>query len=153
MIPRVGVSVDTQPHGSGGFVSNATATVLAVQNTYYPVAGTFVENGSPHEFTISAAGLLTYTGAIARHVHIVSNFDFSSSTNNQTIQFKWFLNGEEQGIPVSRKAAVGADVGAVSVHGDAVMSTGDTLQLRVRNQTSAANITVGDCYLFAMGMV
>lgn len=153
MVPRVGVVLDTQPHGGGGYVDNAVVTTIAVQDTFYVIAGTFVPSASLLDFTMSATGLLTYTGANTRHVHIASNFDFTSGTNNQIIQFKWFFNGSARGIPVSRKAAIGADVGAVAVHDDVMMSTGDTLQLRVRNRTSAADITVGNIYLFIMGMV
>ena len=143
---------DTQPHGGGGMADNAVVTTVAVQDDFYVIAGTMVE-GETKDFTFSAAGILTYTGPLSRHVHIVSNFDFTCASNNQIIQFKWFLNDQEQGIPVSRKAAVGGDVGAVSVHDDAEMSTGDTLQLRVRNRSGTANITVANLYLFAMGMV
>lgn len=147
------VMVDTQPHGGGGYANNAVETAIAVQDTFYVIAGTFVASPSLHEFTINAAGLLTYTGLLTRHVHIASNFDFTSAANNQEIQFKWFLNGTEHSFAVTRKAATGADVGAVAVHDDAQMSTGDTLQLRVRNRTSTANMTCGNVYLFAMGMV
>ncbi len=146
------VTNDTQPHGGGGYADNAAETSIAVQDTFYVIAGTFVA-GALNDFTINAAGLLTYTGAISRHVHIVSNFDFTCPSNNQIIQWKWFLKGVEYGQPVSRKAAVGPDVGAVSVHADATMATGDTLQLRVRNRTSTANVIVGNAYIFAMGMV
>ncbi len=152
MVPPVGVAVDSQPHGGGGFSDNATVTTITVQDDFYVMAGTFVA-GSLTDFTISAAGLITYTGLRTRHVHIVSNFDFTCPTNNQIIQWKWFLKGVEHGQPVSRKAAIGPDVGAVSVHADAEMSTGDTLQLRIRNRSGTANVTVANAYVFAMGMV
>ncbi len=132
---------------------NAAATTIVGQDDWEIIAGVFVAGASALDFTMSAGGLLTYTGPLTRHVHIVSNFDFTCVGANKVIQFKWFLNGSEHGYGVSRKGAAAGDVGAVSVHDDAEMSTGDTLQLRVRNRDSADNITVGNAYLFAMGMV
>lgn len=72
--------VDTQissavasSYGEMGFVQNATNTVIALANTPVAVAGTFVA-GLLNNFTVSAAGVLTYTGTATINVRVSSSW-------------------------------------------------------------------------------
>lgn len=140
------------PFGSIGFAGNATETTISVSGTFYVVAGTYVAGGSPRGFTESTGGVLTYTAAPDRHSHIVSNLDMTAASSNQEVSFQWHKNGSPIGYPVTRKVGTGTDVGALSVHADAMLSTNDYLDLRVTNLTTASNVTVGNCYCYIMGM-
>ena len=53
---------------------------------------------------------------------------------------------------VKRKVGTGADLGAASVHADAVLSENDYVELKVANTTSISNITLENAYCFVMGM-
>ena len=141
-------------HGSASLASNATATTISVATTYYAISGTFVVGGSPASVTESAAGgKMTYTGTIDRHFHIVANMDMTCASNSQILAFQWHLNGSPISCGVNRKVGTGADVGAASVHADAMLSENDELELRVTNLTSTASVTVQNCYVFVLGML
>ena len=47
----------------------------------------------------------------------------------------------------------GSDLGAASLHADATLSSGDYLELKCTNDTSASTITVQNLYLYVMGMI
>lgn len=140
------------PQGSLGFEGNAIPTTINTVNVYELVGGTFIAGGVPWGMTESVAGRLTYTGAPDCHLHIVSNLDFICASNNQIVRFKWHLNGVPISRRVRRKVGTGADVGALSIHADAVLSTGDYIELMVANETSTADVTVEDIYNFSVGM-
>ena len=55
--------------------------------------------------------------------------------------------------PVKRKVGTGSDLGAASLHADATLSSGDYLELKCTNDTSASTITVQNLYLYVMGMI
>ena len=139
---------------STGYSGNATATVISVATTYYVVAGTLVESYTSSDMTTDAAGKITYTGTVDKHFHIVSNFDMTSASSNQIISFQWFKNGSTAiSPPVKRKIGTGSDIGAASLHADAMLSQNDYLELKVTNDTSATNVTVQNLYLFAWGSI
>jgi len=141
------------PHGGAGMAGNATATVITAQSVFVNVAGTRVPSGFPHLITEATTGRLTYTGRSPRHFHIVANMDMLCDSGNQVLAFQWFRNGTAIGVPVKRKIGVGTDIGAASIHADAVLSKDDYLELRVANDTGTANVTVQNLYVFAMGML
>lgn len=144
-------AVTSLPYGGATAASNVTATVIAVIGTYVPVAATFVA-GMLKDMTADAAGKITYTETISKHFHIVSNFDITTASNNQTVAFQWFKNGVAISVPVERLVSTGADIGAMSVHADALLATNDYLELRATNLTTASNITCKNVYLFVVGM-
>lgn len=141
------------PYGGGYMEGNATATTINTIDTFEDVAGTITANSALREVTCSAGGVLTYTGTPVRHFHVVTNLSMTAASNNQVIKFAWFKNGTTK-LPAElhRKVGTGTDVGAASIHTDAMLSTGDTLQLKVTNGTSTASITVTHLYAFIMGM-
>lgn len=140
------------PYGRAYFENNVTETVINVIDTFETVSGTYL-NGDGEEVATSSSGVMTYTGTPDRHFHIVSNFDMTAASNNQTVSFCWFKNGNiALPVAINQRVGTGADVRTMSVHADAMMVTGDTLELRVTNRTSTANVTISNAYLFVMGM-
>jgi len=144
----------TLPYGGGYMEGNATATTINTIDVFEDVAGTITANSSLRDITCSAGGVLTYTGAPVRHFHVVTNLSMTAASNNQVIKFAWYKNGTTK-LPAElhRKVGTGTDVGAASIHTDAMLSTGDTLQLKVANGTSTANVSIEYLYAFIMGML
>lgn len=140
-------------YASGGFASNATVTTINTKDVFEVIAGTVIDNGTSSGMSVDGAGLITYSGSITKHFHIVSNFDVSTASNNQVLISQWFKNGVAISVPIERKTGTGGDIGAVSLHADGMLSNTDTLQLKIANETSTANVTVKNLYLFALGMV
>ena len=140
-------------YASCGMTANATATTIAVTGTYYPISGTVTAGNVSSGITTNAAGKITYTGTDTRHFHIVSNFDMTTASNSQITSFRWYKNGVAISRPVERKVGTGSDIGAASLHADAMLSTNDYLELKVTNLTSASTITVKNLYLFVMGFI
>jgi len=140
------------PYGGGYMEGNATETVISSSSSYVDIAGTFTQ-GNVLEFTMSSGGVLTYTGTPDRHFHLVSNFSMISAGNAKIYRFSWFKNTSTRLLPyIDRMVGTGSDVGAVSLHADAMLSNGDTLQLKVSNESDTTNMTVEAIYAFAQGM-
>lgn len=140
------------PYGGASVAGNATETAIVDIGVAVQLAGVFVV-GFLKDMTTDATGKLTYIGTTTKHFHIVSNFDVTSPVNNQIVSFQWFKNGVAISVPVERKIAVGSDIGAMSVHADAVLVTNDFIELRVANLTSTANVVCKNVYYFSMGMI
>ena len=140
-------------YASCGMTANATATTISVTGTYYPISGTISAGNVSSNMTTDAAGKITYTGSDSRHFHIVSNFDMTTASNSQITSFRWYKNGVAISRPVERKVGTGSDIGAASLHADAMLTTNDYLELKVTNLSSASTITVKNLYLFVMGMI
>lgn len=139
------------PYGRAYFEGNVTESIIAAIDTFVTVAGTYI-NGGGEDVTTTAAGVFTYTGIPTRHFHIVSNFDMTAAANNQTVSFCWFKNSSiALPVAINQRVGTGTDVRTMSVHADVMLSTGDTLELRVANRTSTANVTCSNAYLFIMG--
>jgi len=140
------------PHANAYYEDNVTATVIVAIDAFVKPAGSWLSSSS-EEFTVDATGKLTYTGTIEKHFHIVSNFDMTTASNSQIIAFRWFKNGTTP-LPaqVKRKVGTGSDLGAASVHADAMLNENDYVELKVANATSISNITLQNVYCFVMGM-
>ena len=142
------------PYGAADFEANATETTINTINVFEAIAGTFVASANLHEITVNAAGgVFTYTGAPDRHFHIVSQMSFITAANNKVIKYQWYKNDTTAlTVPIEVKVGTGTDIGTASIHADAMLSTNDTLTLKVANSTDATNLTVQDIYTFVMGM-
>jgi len=140
------------PHANAYYENNITETVIVTTNAFVKPAGSWLSSSS-EEFTVDGTGKLTYTGTVRKHFHIVSNFDMTTASNSQIIAFKWFKNGTTP-LPaqVKRKVGTGSDLGAASVHADAMLNENDYVELKVANATSISNITLQNVYCFVMGM-
>lgn len=134
------------------YVSTPVETVIANQNEWTKVLGTtsaMAEMGFTH-----SSGRLTYTGASTRHFHIASTISATAAGNNKLIAFAIGKNGTvDAGSRTPRFVSTGADVGSLAVHWDLLMSTNDYIEVFVRNETDAVNVTAEALYLFALGML
>ncbi len=77
---------------------------------------------------------------------------FTTAANNKVIEFQWFKNSTALTVAIEVKVGTGSDIGTASIHADTMLSTNDTLTLKVANATDATNLTVKNIYTFAMGM-
>ena len=144
------------PHGGAEMSGNAVATTFGGgAGVLATILGTFVAGASNDDITVNVAGgILTYTGTPDRHFHIVSNFDIIAAGNNKLMKAQWVKNGStEINPPIKRLISTGADQGAIAIHADVVLSTNDTLQLKITNMTDTTTFTLEDIYTFAMGMM
>ena len=123
-----GSSAVSTAFGRAYIEDNTIETVINTIDVFEILAGVFL-NGPANNVSFNATGgKLTYDGISNKHFHIVSNLDVRVAANNQTICFQWFKNGVSIPIPVERFVAVGNDIGAMSMHADIDMSTGDFLE-------------------------
>lgn len=140
------------PFGSAYMEDNATATTINTIDVFEVIAGTFTAGSNLEDFTVSAAGVLTYTGDPDRLIPLVASVGLVSAADNKVFEFQWFKNGTTAIAPKqARKHPTAADVGHISVRADVLLSTDDTVQLKVANATDTANVTVQNVYLLAQG--
>lgn len=140
--------------GGANMTENTTETTINTVDVFENISGTFIANATLKDVTVNAAGgILTYTGAPDCHFHVVSNLSFTTASNNKVIKVQWFKNGST-GLPVhiERLVGTGSDIGSSSVHADVMLSTGDTLEMKVTNATDATNMTIRDVYTSVIGM-
>lgn len=141
------------PHGGAYFEDSSAETTINTISVFETIAGTFSALPDLVEISVNASGgILTYTGAPDRHFNILSNINFMAAGNNKIVRMQWFKNGTTA-LPAhaERKISTGADIGAMSVLASSLMTTGDTLQLKVANETDATNITVEDIRVYCHG--
>jgi hypothetical protein len=140
------------PHGTM-YRNVASATTISVIGTYYKMAGTTTA-GNLKDFDMPVDGRLRYTGAAAKHCHIVISVSFTVAGNNDVVGLKCAKNGTVMDESVQRRfVGTGTDIGSTAVHADAMLSTNDYLELWVANETATENITVDELYFFVMGML
>ena len=151
-IPLQGSDPYKMPYGNAYAIGNLSETVITIIDQYEKVIANF-SSDSFDEFTIDATGKLTYIGTIAKHFHIVSNFDMTGVGINQTYAFRWYKNNiTALSAPIERFVGTGTDIGAVSLHADTNLEEGDYIELKATNRSSTANLVLLNIYLFVMGM-
>lgn len=140
------------PHGQVHLTAPVETSITQI-GTYVKVNGTFGLDAHNHLTTPDTTGRITYTGTSARHFHLVSSISMTCAANNQIVSFRIAVNGvTDAATQLRRKIGTGTDIGSTALHGDEVLSQNDYVELYVANLTSTANITIEDCYLFAVGM-
>lgn len=142
------------PYGSADMDENAVETTINTVDVFENIAGTFIAGSNLQEVTINpVSGVFTYTGTPDRHFHVVSNVSLTIASNNKIICLQWFKNGSViLPVPIRHKVGTGTDIVSLSVHADTMLSTGDTLELKIANATDNTNATVKSAYLFITGM-
>lgn len=145
------------PAMGGLYISGSSATTVSDTTSYFKVAGTTTSR-TLHNFTMDTDGRLTYSGTPDIHVDCTATISMTAAQNNENIHFRVGLNGDATtadaiASETERYVSTGADVGAASVHYDSQMSNGDYLELFVRNETSATNVTVTRLKLFVRGFM
>lgn len=142
----------------GGVKMNANATATTISASSTPTVSNWDSNGvqtNVREFSTTTGGRITYTGTPDVHVHCVVNASVFVTINaSKSLEIDLYKNGTTAaGAPQILTTQGNSDHESVSIHGDAMLSNGDYLELFVANNTDSNNITVEEAYLFAMGML
>lgn len=136
---------NTAVNGQLYMQSNATATTISADTTFYKVAGTTSASADNSKFT-HTDNRLTCDASIIRKYLIQCTLSFNSSNGN-ICEFG-FYDSQLAGIrtPSRTKATANAAGRAENVHFSCVlfMSSGDYIEIHCANNTGANNITVTD---------
>jgi ribulose 1,5-bisphosphate synthetase/thiazole synthase len=125
------------------YISSAAATTISDTTTYFPSAGTFTNSVTHKDFTVTSAGRMTYTGPRRRMAHVFITIAMTSGGSNLTLHFKILKNGAEvDSSEAQRKIGTGTDIGSTALHSMITMDTDDYLELGIRNETSATDVTM-----------
>jgi len=138
--------------GETYFQDNATLTPIAATSTPVQIAGTYL-NGDLLGFT-QAGGVLTYTDAEARSlaVHVVATVTMDLTTAD--LVFSVFKNGviiTKSSVPFSVDGVTPAPK-PVPITCLIEVVTGDTLDIRVSNETNTDDIRVYSIEFFAVSL-
>lgn len=142
--------------------ANGTATVISTGNTYTKMSGT-TTSGMLQDFDMPANNRLRYTGATTKNFHIGCTISISSAGANDVVAAVIYKNGAVNGSNeytsgtqlnagiIRLKLLNGADVSSTAIHVMSEMATNDYIELAIKNETDADDLTVSDFNLFAMG--
>ncbi len=138
---------NTTAFGQEYIVDNVTSTTISSTNTFYKVAGAFIDGGDNSKFTATDARL-TCNAAISRKYMIQANISFTSGTNN-VCEFGIYaspLNGIC--TPSKIKSTANASGRAENISVTCVMTIGNNqyVELHCANLTGTNNITVTDAH-------
>ena len=140
------------PYGGCSMEDNSTATTINTLDVYEAIGGTYTADSSLVEFTVSSAGLYTYTGTPDRYIVAVGFVTFETAANDKDIRFKWHHEGTtELQACTEQRIGTSTDRQSVMVIGRTTMSTNETLQLKVANSTDTANCTAVHVSSFVFG--
>jgi len=140
--------VETLRNGHGEISVSITST-----SSYFPDAGTYTLSANDHNWDMSTNGQLRYIGTAPRAMIANCSFSMTSAGNNQVAELVITKNGTPlTPSVVRRKIGTGSDVGTGALHAFTSVVNGDYLDVRIRNTTSTANLTLETCNLFAMDM-
>lgn len=138
------------------YLTSTAATDLITQNTPVKVAGTtsLSTAATSSDFDMPATNRLRYTGGTTMVMHCASSWSATGAGTNKTYNFYIYHNGSKlvESV-VSRKLAVGADVGSSAIHVLVEMEQNEYLELFVEcTDVSVSDITITTLNLFCMGM-
>lgn len=146
----------SMPPSLGGMYAeaNATATTLAVLNTWYKVLGTTTVYPDLVDFTMPASNRLTFGGATTRHIRLVGALAIESVSANQEGEISVYKNGViVPGSTQGFKCLVIGNPTTVPLVTQLNMAPTDYIELYIRNITGANNMTVTYMNLSAEGGV
>ena len=147
------------PHG-GLYVSSASATTISDTTNYFAAAGTTTAQPHLSSFDMPANGRLRYTGKVPVHAHLVISTSLTSASNSQVVHLRIGYYDDSAATTTylthseidQKTQATGGDIISTALHGDVQMEENDYIFCAIRNDTSATNVTLNFCYVFAMGM-
>ena len=131
--------------GAQGYAeANATATAVAAVDTALAVAlGTTVAEVGATGFTVSTAGLITYTGDKTGYVQVTANFSAAPAALG-VFKFTFAKNGTVLPASFTKVTYPNTTAKESSVSCVVSLAENDTLQLFVENKTDDGDITVTD---------
>lgn len=134
--------VSMQPAEGGMYISTSAETTISAVDTPTLITGTYTAVSGLHDFTVSAAGRVTYTGTNDRFVEVMCSISFTSASNNVIVAAHIAKNGtvvaqsEQQ-----HKVGTGSDVGLMTFMAEIEMSTNDYVEPFIENKTGSGNLT------------
>lgn len=141
------------PHGTM-YRNVAAATTVTTAGEYYKAAGTTTA-GALHKFSMPSDGRLQYDGVETIHAHIAVTISFTTSGINDVIGYKLYKTGSALNDTVIRALiGTGSDIQSTAIHGDAMMNTGDYLEVYCTNESvNSTTVTLNEMYFFVLGML
>lgn len=144
----------------GIYFSTPAVTTITVQGQYEKALGTTtITNNSASMDANGVNNRIRYTGATAKHFHIVSQASVAlASGNNQDIGIQvWrYDSSGAAGALLTHSEAhttiASTDVVQITTHADVMLDTNDYIELHVANHSGTPDVTVQYGYIFAMGM-
>lgn len=124
--------------------ARAAVTISGTVNYYEATTPAWSLTADAQLFDESAGnGRLTYTGIVPVMVHIACTVSFTVAANNQVIHLRLGKSAvTDEASEAIQKLGTGTDVGSTALHLIEVLDPGEYISLWVRNETSAANITI-----------
>lgn len=124
------------------YVSASAATTISVVNTWYAVSGTWTL-GNNQNFSEPSEGRLQFDGDETRVVFLFSGMSVTGAASNVVSEMAFAKNGSVLTPSIiQRKLGTAGDVGAAALVGITTMAPGDYVDVRIRNTTSATNLTI-----------
>lgn len=127
---------------SSAYIS--TPAAVAQSTSYANVGGTFTEVNSS-DFTVSSAGVFTYTGTDTKRFACFAAVSGSISTGTPEVTTTWEKNGAEVASSVSKRDVGSSAIGAWGVAADIELANGDTLNLATKVDSGTPNFTAETC--------
>lgn len=153
--------VSLAPPMGGFYFSSTAATTIGTAGVYVKAAGTTTSTVLTSDMTMPANNRLTFSGASPRHFHIVAqaSIQLSSGTNQLIgVQIYHYDNSAGSGsllaMSEARNTVTGTNIEQITTHGDAMLDTGDYLEIHLTNHSGTTpTVTVAYGYLFGMGVI
>lgn len=132
---------DNPPSGALYVLTNAIETAIAVQGTFV-IFGLGHAAGDLIKFTQGAQGLLTYDEAETVKVAIDAQARLETvAAGAQTLSVEIIKNGTRiPGTLASKLFQVAGEPDTISIQWEVVIDSGDTLQMRVANESGTGNV-------------
>lgn len=127
---------------SSAYIS--TPAAVAQSTSYTNIGGTFTEVNSS-DFTVSAAGVFTYTGTDTKRFACLASCSASVSTGTPLLTCVWEKNGTAVTSSETNHDVAGAGGEVFSLIGDIELANGDTLNIASKVDTGTPNLTVDTC--------
>lgn len=136
-----------------GEVSLDTPTTITISasDTYNAIGGTTTLGNESERVSESSAGVLQYDGKVDTNVQIMASLSIEG-TNGDTVVGSIFKNGSEE--PNSRSEITVSGGGApqtMAISGVEDLSTGETIEVQLKNQNAANDITVNQYNISFLG--
>ena len=127
------------------YTSTPVATTISDTTNYVKLAGTTTLHDGLN-FTMPSDGRLTYGGSGAGHFLVTVSISQTSASANQVFHYRVAINGTtDAASEMTRKQGTAADVGSLSFAQIESLSPNDYIEVYVRNETSATNVTAEFC--------
>lgn len=145
--------VESLHYASGSYYfSSPVETVISNQGEWTKVAGSTLTVASRAAAT-PVNNRLVYTGTPDLRAFVMAAFSMTAQQNNRVFTFGIAKNGMvDPASEITRKVGTGNDVGAMALFANVLLSSGDNVELWVKNDTNDSNVTVEKGHVYAVGL-